>query len=44
MDEFREGSEFPGAGHVAFYRQSKERIPKTNDGRGGLWGIRCLIP
>jgi hypothetical protein len=28
MDEFREGNESPGAGHVAFYRQCKERMPK----------------
>jgi len=28
LDEFREGNESPGAGHVAFYRQCKERMPK----------------
>ena len=27
VDEFREGNESPGAGHVAFYRQCKERMP-----------------
>lgn len=27
LDEFREGNESPGAGHVAFYRQCKERMP-----------------
>lgn len=28
FDEFREGNESPAAGHVAFYRQCKERMPK----------------
>jgi hypothetical protein len=28
LDEFREGNESPGAGHVAFYRQCKERLPE----------------
>lgn len=28
LDEFREGNESPGAGHVAFYRQCKERMPE----------------
>lgn len=28
LDEFREGNESPGAGHVVFYRQCKERMPK----------------
>jgi hypothetical protein len=28
LDEFREGNESPAAGHVAFYRQCKERMPK----------------
>ena len=28
LEEFREGNESPGAGHVAFYRQCKERMPK----------------
>lgn len=27
MDEFREGNESPGAGHVAFYQQCTERMP-----------------
>jgi hypothetical protein len=28
LEEFREGNESPGAGHVAFYRECKERMPK----------------
>jgi hypothetical protein len=28
LDEFREGNESPGAGHVAFYLQCVERMPK----------------
>jgi hypothetical protein len=28
LDEFREGNESPSTGHVAFYRQCKERMPK----------------
>ena len=28
LEEFREGNESPGAGHVAFYRQCKERMPR----------------
>jgi hypothetical protein len=28
FDEFREGNESPGAGHVAFYRQCRERMPE----------------
>jgi len=28
LDEFREGNESPAAGHVAFYRSCKERMPK----------------
>ena len=28
LDEFREGNESPAAGHTAFYRQCKERMPK----------------
>lgn len=27
LDEFREGNESPASGHVAFYRQCKERMP-----------------
>jgi hypothetical protein len=27
LDEFREGNESPGAGHVPFYQQCKERLP-----------------
>jgi hypothetical protein len=27
LDQFREGNESPGGGHVAFYRQCKERMP-----------------
>ena len=27
VDEFREGNESPGAGHVAFYRQCTDRMP-----------------
>ena len=27
LDAFREGNESPGAGHVAFYRQCRERMP-----------------
>ena len=28
LDEFRDGNESPAAGHTAFYRQCKERMPK----------------
>jgi hypothetical protein len=28
LDEFREGNESPAAGHVTFYQQCKERMPK----------------
>ena len=28
LEEFREGNESPGAGHVAFYRQCQERMPE----------------